>query len=149
VLVEFMSALGSASDAHLQAFRTEPELRQVFLETNLVPDGWIAWNTAAKHFNCFIEVDLHHEGLTFWREKVLKYVAYAQSSLHQELFGYRFFRVLVVAKSHARIARLRQVSAHAGRMFVFAELVEVRAQTIFSSIWLTSTGEDRTALGDA
>jgi hypothetical protein len=98
VLVDFLSAANRLPETQMLSFRTEPELRRTFLGQPLVPDGWFAWTNQGKRFNCFIEVDLAHEGLTQWRKKVLDYLTYAESGLHQEIFSFRSFRVLVVAQ---------------------------------------------------
>src|SRR5207253_9649107 len=95
--------------ARLISFRTEPELRQMFSDRTLVPDGWIEFEHTSRRFNCFVEVDLHHEGLYEWRTKVLRYLEYAESNLHEERFGFRSFLVLVLAKSNERLRHLRQI----------------------------------------
>lgn len=149
VLVDFIAALRPCPEAALIAFRTEPELRQIFLNRGLVPDGWIVWTTAGKRFNCFIEVDLHHEGLTVWRRKILEYLTYAESGLHQELFGFRAFRVLVLVKSRARLENLRQIAIEAGQLFRFAELTAVNADTVLEPVWLPASGSATLALTEA
>jgi hypothetical protein len=146
VLVDFIAALRRKPDAAVIAFRTELELRRTFFKHGLVPDGWIAWTAEGKRFNCFIEVDLHHEGLTVWRRKILEYREYAESGLHQELFGFRAFRVLVVAKSRARLTNLRQLAVEAGQLFRFAELGAVDANTILGPVWLPATAAVALAL---
>lgn len=122
-------------------FRTEPELRQVFASRNLVPDGWLAWRAEGKRFNCFIEVDLHTEGLGVWRDKVMAYLQYAESGLHLELFGFRFFRVAVLAQSKKRLENLRSIGRTAGRLFVFAEQGLINRSTVLGSSWRSSSGE--------
>ncbi len=149
VLVGAISGLGQTPEARLLAFRTEPELRQVFLDRNLVPDGWIAFEYTGKRFNCFLEIDLHHEGLSEWRRKVLHYVEYAESGLHEERFGFRSFRVLVVAKSTPRLMHLRHISEPAGRMFLFSEISAVNARTMFDVMWLPASGDSRMRLTEA
>jgi hypothetical protein len=148
-LVDATSAFATMPEARLLAFRTEPELRQLFSDRNLVPDGWIAFEYEGRRFNCFLEIDLHHEGLTEWRGKVLRYLEYAASGLHQECFGFRSFRVLVLAKSRARLKHLRQISEAAGRLFLFAEIAAVDARTILDPVWLSAAGDLRLRLTEA
>ena len=136
VLVYLVTALRCRSEVVLTAYRTEPELRRVFLGRALVPDGWIAWTAGGKRFNAFLEIDLHSESLSAWRDKVQEYVAYLQSGAHQELFGFRSCRVLVLAKSAARIAHLRELAAAAGQLFRFAELATVSSETILGPVWM-------------
>ena len=149
VLVDFLVSLGRSSTASLVAYQTEPELRQLFLDRSLVPDGWIAWTEQGKRFNCFLEVDLHHEGLSEWRDKVLRYLAYAESGAHEEHFGFRSFRVVVIAKSHARLERVRRVASQAGRLFVFAEMSKVTSENIPGKVWLSASGDGLIALTEA
>ena len=149
VLVDASSALGRTPGACLISFRTEPELRQMFSDRALVPDGWIAFENDGKRFNCFVEIDLHHEGLAEWRTKVLRYLEYAQSGMHQERFGFRSFRVLVLAKTKARLCNLRQIGEAAGRLFLFGEIGTVNAQTILSPVWLPAVGNASLRLTEA
>ncbi len=140
LLVDFLVAVRRSADASLLAYQTEVELRTAIAAQRLVPDGWIAWLHREKRFNCFIEVDLHHEGLQQWRHKVLAYLQYADSGQHAELFGFSFFRVLVVAKSAARLANLMGLAHQAGRLFLFTEINQARTETILSSIWRPASG---------
>jgi hypothetical protein len=146
VLIHLIIALGVSSTATLDSFRTEPELRRVFLERTLVPDGWISWSANGRRFNCFLEIDLHHEGLKEWRKKISEYCGYAQSGLHQELFGFRFFRILVLAKSRARLNNLRHLAAEAGQIFHFAELDHINSGNVFDARWLPAAGSTPAAL---
>jgi hypothetical protein len=149
VLVDLLTALRQSLEADLLAFRTEVELRELLVQRELVPDGWIAWRQDGKRFNSFIEVDLHHEGLTAWRKKILGYQDYLTSGLHQELFGFRACRVLVLAKSRRRLANLRTLAQVAGRLCLFAELGTVGPRTIFSRVWLPASGREPVALREA
>jgi hypothetical protein len=138
-----------AVNASAISFRTEPELRKRLHDRTLVPDGWVEWTFAAKRFNCFLEVDLHHEGLQVWREKVLAYVAYAESGLHQEYFGYHSFRVLVLAGPGRRLGNLRQVASAAGSVFLLAEISQVTAESALGPIWQAAAGSGQVALMEA
>jgi len=147
------NALGAAAKSNggvaVHGFKTEPELRQIFSDRRLVPDGWFAWTESGKRFNCFFEVDLHHEGLREWRAKVLRFVEYAESGMHQERFGFRAFRVCVLAKSNVRLENLRRVSELAGGLFLFGQMGTVNAANFFSSIWLGARGSARACLSEA
>lgn len=140
-LTAFIAALAGRTDAALLSFKTEPELRQALLNHALVPDGWISWIQSGRRFNAFMEVDLHNEGLTEWRMKVVHYLQYADAGLHAELFGYRSFRVLVIAKSVARQKNLRQIAQTGGRLFLFALLGDLSAQTVLGPAWLPTVGD--------
>jgi hypothetical protein len=149
VLTAFIAALRGREDAELLAFSTEPELRQAFVDRALVPDGWLSWAQGGKRFNSFLEVDLHHEGLTDWRTKILHYLEYADAGLHPELFGYRSFRVLVIAKSVARQNHLRRIAETGGRLFLFAHLGQVSADTVLGPRWLSALGTVAIPLAEA
>lgn len=146
VLVDFLSAIDRLPESELLSFRTEPELRRVFLGQPLVPDGWFAWTEQGRRFNCFVEVDLSTEGLTQWRKRVLDFLTYAESGLHQKLFLFKSFRVLIVALGRRRLENLRKTSEHADRLFLFAELREITAQTILGTTWLPVQGSERRSL---
>jgi protein involved in plasmid replication-relaxation len=148
VLIDIYAAIQQTSGSQLIGYRSELQLRQLFLDRGLVPDGWIAWR-AGKRFNCYLEIDLGSEGLPIWRAKIDKYLQFARSGQHQELFGFTAFRVLVLAKSERRLANLRQMASAAGRMFLLATLSEVNPSSIFSPVWQTADGSSRIALQDA
>jgi hypothetical protein len=149
IIVDFLSAVDRLPETPTPAFRTEPELRRTFLGKPFVPDGWFAWADSGKQFNCFAEVDLSHEGLTQWRKKVLDYLAYAESGLHQEMFSFRSFRVIVLAGSERRLENLRKASEHAGRLFLFGHLAQINSETFFGASWLPVSGRYRTSLTTA
>ena len=149
VLTALIAALTAAGDASLLAFKTEPELRELLIDRALVPDGWIAWAQGGRRFNVFLEVDLHNEGLTEWRTKVVNYLGYADAGLHAELFGYRSFRVLVIAKSAARQANLRRIAQAAGPLFLFGQLAHVSLETVLGPAWLPAVGEAPIRLAEA
>jgi Replication-relaxation len=140
VLVDFLTAVQAVVPAVPTSFRSDPELRQIFADSALVPDGWFAWTEVGRRFNCFVEVDLHHEGLREWRSKVLRYLEYAESGLHQDRFGFNAFRVCVIARTSKRLASLRQIAEAAGRLFLFGEARAVTAQQFFNAVWLAARG---------
>lgn len=149
VLIDALGAMEQSPGATASCWRTEPELRQLFSDRTLVPDGWFAWTELGKRFNCFLEIDLHHEGLREWRGKVLRYLEYAESGLHLERFGFRAFRVLVLAKSEARLKHLRQIAEEAARLFLFGEIGKVDAGNFLGPKWLKAKGEEQVSLTEA
>ena len=149
VLVDFVSALATRSGASLTRFCTELELRRMFVNRGLVPDGWISWQDGGKRFNACIEVDLHHERLTLWRDKICAYLRYLDSGEHASLFGFRSCRVLVLARTEARLRNIRALAGAAGRLFLFAELTVLNPTTVFAPIWQLADGSARIALPEA
>jgi len=149
VVVDFLGGLDGLACASAPDFRTEPELRQTFHDQNLVPDGWLAWTHEGKRFNAFVEADLSTEGLGTWRRKVLNYLQYAEGDWHGESFGFRSFRVLVLATSRQRLTNLRQIGEQAGRLFLFAETHKVNRENFFHPIWLPAGGASPISLVEA
>ncbi|MDE3179715.1 MAG: replication-relaxation family protein [Acidobacteriota bacterium] len=148
VVVDFLAALDRSDGANAD-LRTETELRQMFHDRPLVPDGWLAWTHDGKRFNAFVEADLGTEGLLAWRRKVVNYLQYAESDAHAEHFGLRSFRVLVVAGSCQRLRHLREVSESAGRLFLFAQMRGVNRENFFDPIWLPAKGAHPIGLAEA
>jgi Replication-relaxation len=148
-LSDAIEAAEKSSEVAIHEFRTEPELRQMFSDRRLVPDGWFSWTESGKRFNCFFEIDLHHEGLREWRAKVLRFVEYAESGVHQERFGFRSFRVCVLAKSAFRLQNLRHAAELAGGLFLFGQMAEVGATNFFGQTWLGARGTAPISLSEA
>jgi hypothetical protein len=148
VLIDFVVAIRRTQQLQLLSFQTEPELRRAFLGQPLVPDGWLAWVEQGRRFNCFTEVDLAHEGLEQWRRKVVEYHRYRESGLHQELFGFRSFKVLVLTTSGKRLENFRKTSALAEQVFLFAKFADITAETILGPAWLTVTGQEPIRLNE-
>lgn len=145
-VIEIMQSVGK-SGGDLMSFRSEPELRQVFVDRPFVPDGWIAWTWSGARFNCFVEVDLHHEGLTAWRGKVTRYLEYADAGAHQERLGFRSFRVVVLARSERRLENLRTLAVPAGRLFLFRRIGDGEpAPSLRERVWLRAAGSEPVGL---
>lgn len=126
VLVRLGEAIRKSQHLSLISFHTETELRQAFSGRALVPDGWIAWHDAGLPVNWFFELDLHHEGLTEWRGKLLRYLNYASSGLHKESFGFDSFAVLVVTKTVKRLQSICRLAEPVADFFRFATIDSVR-----------------------
>lgn len=102
----------------------------------LIPDGYVEFQTARETVAAFLEVDLGHERLTVWQEKLQNYFQLALSGEFERLFGPRRFRALVIANSRARMLTIRKVAAPVtDKIFWFSDLDAVR-QGIFGKIWL-------------
>ena len=149
VIIDFLAGSRMTPEVRLLSFRTEPELRRIFLRQPFVPDGWIAWTERGRRFNVFTEVDLSHEGLTQWRRKVMDYMRYRESGLHQELFSFRGFRVIVLAATDRRLHNLRTISGPSASLFLFAKFADVSAGTILGRAWLPATGGEPVSLAEA
>jgi Replication-relaxation len=113
----------------------------------LIPDGYAEWQTPSGVLGAFLEIDLGHEGLTVWEEKVKNYLQLALSGESERSVSQQHFRVLVIALSERRLRSIRTtVAAHTQKIFWFARLEAIRAEGLFASVWLRPTGDERKPL---
>ncbi|MFY9561295.1 MAG: replication-relaxation family protein [Terriglobales bacterium] len=113
----------------------------------LIPDGYLELQTPAGIAAFFLEVDLGHEGLSVWKEKVRNYLQFALSGEFERRFGVSRFRVLVLANSERRLMSIRKaIVAATEKIFWLATVEAVNRGSFFSSIWLRPKGEDRLPL---
>jgi hypothetical protein len=110
----------------------------------LIPDGYLEFGTPAGIVAAFLEVDLGHERLKVWHDKVRHYLDLAVSGNFPRQFGASRFRVLVVAHSEPRLRSIRQtVAASTDKIFWFSTLPSVQREGLFAPIWLRPKGDDR------
>ena len=103
----------------------------------LIPDGYLEFLTPSETVAAFLEVDLGHERLKVWKDKVQNYFHLAISGTFERQFGQRRFRVLVVANSPGRMLSIRKVAASATeKIFWFSDFGAMRHDGIFGTIWL-------------
>jgi hypothetical protein len=113
----------------------------------VIPDGYAALEGRTKSLAAFIEVDLGHERLSVWREKVRNYLQFAVSGHFEERFGKKQFLVLVVVDSSGRMESLRTATAGlTDKIFRFATFSSISQDGLWSSIWLKTKGNERQAL---
>ncbi len=113
----------------------------------LIPDGYAEWQTPSGVVGAFLEIDLGHEGLTIWKEKVRNYLQLALSRECERRFSQHRFRVLVIAPSERRLRSIRTAVVSATqKLFWFASLEAIRADGFFAPVWLRPTGEERKPL---
>ncbi len=118
--------------------------RPIGTTTNLIPDGYVEFETRPGIGASFLEVDLGHESLKVWKEKVRNYLQFALSGDYQRTFSRDRFRVIVLANSERRLRSIREVVAPSTKqIFWFASLDSVRREGFFAPIWLRPTGEER------
>lgn len=104
--------------------------------TRLIPDGYAELAMPLGVLAAFFEVDLGHESLSVWRQKIKQYLDYALSGRYAHAFGHAIFRVLVIAHSARRLLFLRDATAGVTRkLFWFASLDAFREQGVFAPIW--------------
>lgn len=110
----------------------------------LIPDGYLELETPSGILAAFLEVDLGHESLTVWKEKVRKYLQFALSGEYERRFHESHFRVLVLANSERRLVSIRTaVAAATEKIFWFASLESIQRHGFFGPVWLRPRGEAR------
>jgi protein involved in plasmid replication-relaxation len=103
----------------------------------LIPDGYVEFLTPSETVSAFLEVDLGHERLKVWKDKVQNYFQLALSGTFERQFGQRRFRVLVIANSPGRMLSIRKVAAPVtDRIFWFSDFAAVKREGIFGPIWV-------------
>ena len=108
----------------------------------LIPDGYVELDTPSGILAAFLEVDLGHESLTVWKEKVRSYLQFALSGDFERRFGQSRFRVLVIAPSERRLHSIRKtVALSTQKIFWFASLSAIRSAEFFGSAWFRPTSE--------
>lgn len=114
---------------------------------HLIPDGYFELGTPNGTMAAFVEVDLGHESLGVWKQKVRHYLELALSGEYERRFGQNQFRVLVVVNSERRLLSIRTaVRALTQKIFWFATLASVDSGNIFGPAWLRPEGDDRQSL---
>ena len=109
----------------------------------LIPDGYFEVVTPQKVLAAFLEVDLGHEGLSVWKNKVRNYLQYAVSGSFGQRFGQAQFRVLVIADSERRMHSLRSATASlTDKIFWFSTFDSIARDGFWSSTWRRA-GDDR------
>jgi hypothetical protein len=102
----------------------------------LIPDGYIELEMPSGIMAAFLEVDLGHERLRVWRDKVRNYLDLAVTGNFEREFRQHRFRVLVVADSARRLEAIRQVVIPAtDKIFWFATFESIHRHGVFAAIW--------------
>ena len=109
----------------------------------LIPDGYVEFQTPGELVASFLEVDLGHERLKVWKQKVAHYLQLAFSGAFTKQFGHPRFRTLVIAHSPGRMHSLRKVIAElTEKVFWFADFDAIKGAGIFGPVWFRPRGED-------
>jgi len=113
----------------------------------LIPDAYFEFRTPADTMAAFLEVDLGHERLAVWKEKIKKYLELALSGDCELWFGQSRFRVLVVANSERRLHSIRKVvRASTQKIFRFTTFESIEAKSFFGPVWHRPEGDEKQAL---
>jgi hypothetical protein len=109
----------------------------------LIPDGYVELETPAGILAAFLEVDLGHERLQVWRDKVRNYLDLAVTGNFEREFKQHRFRVLVVADSRRRLDAIREaVLAATDKVFWFTTFESIRRHGVFAPIWRRPKGQE-------
>jgi len=110
---------------------------------NLIPDAYLELMASSGIIAAFLEVDLGHERLAVWKDKINKYLRFAISSDFERLSGQKQFRVLAIVNSERRLESIRKVvRASTHKVFWFATIQSVRSRGLFGAGWLRPEGTE-------
>jgi hypothetical protein len=113
----------------------------------VIPDGYVEVETPSGIVAAFLEVDLGHERLRVWRDKVRNYLDLAVTGNFERDFKQHRFRVLLVADSARRLVAIRQVVLSAtDKIFWFTTFELIRRHGIFAPIWQRPKGKEEQSL---
>jgi protein involved in plasmid replication-relaxation len=111
---------------------------------HLIPDGYVELATSSGPITAFVEVDLGHESLRIWKDKIRNYLQLAMSGEYGRRFARNHFRVCVIAQSERRAHSIRKVVAPlTEKLFWFASIDCVEEKGFFSSVWFRPRGEEQ------
>lgn len=141
--IKFPAVPLEGASLHLWKSFYEP----VMAGSRLIPDGYFELRTPPGTLAIFLEVDLGHESLTVWKQKVEGYLQFAVSGEFERKSGQSRFRVLVTTHSQRRMQSLRKATAAVtDRVFWFATLEGVKRDGLLGPIWLRPVGTERQLL---
>jgi hypothetical protein len=113
----------------------------------LIPDGYSELKTPSGVFAFFLELDLGHEGMKVWKEKVRNYLHLAISGDFERRFAQNRFHVLVIVNSERRLTWIRKaVRASTEKIFWFTTIETFHTKGLFAPIWFRPKGDDRHSL---
>jgi hypothetical protein len=116
-------------------------------DLRLIPDGYFELKTPTGTMAAFLEVDLGHERLAAWKDKIRKYLQLALSGDCERRFGQSQFRVLVIVNSERRLLSIRKVvRASTQKIFWFTTLESIQCHGFFAPLWLRPDGGERQSL---
>ncbi len=142
------------------AFKTRPQTKcehwrvqkevPLKLEKNFYPDAYFNYSCRDENFNVFLEIDQPFKNKEQFQEKVEKYLRYGLEGYFERQFGFRFFRVLVITSSQARLKHLSKViEGITNKMFWLTTWDMINQEKILTSIWLRPGREGLFSLPEA
>lgn len=155
--VAMQVALQKRSDVKLLFFKREGFLQRERVQDPddweetlpVAPDAFFGLEQPQGRSFFFVEVDMGTESLKRIRRKLAAYQEYWRSGAYQERYGFRNFRVLVIAEGADRLANLVSTAAELGakNMFLFALSQNVSVR-VLDRIWFKPNTLDPTTILD-
>jgi hypothetical protein len=109
--------------------------------SRLVPDGYFELHSPAGTPPMFLEVDLGHQSMRVWEQKVRQYLQLAVSGDYARLFRKTQFRVLVITTSPRRLTKIRStIAKQTDKMFWLSDFQTINRAGFWSACWLRPSG---------
>ncbi len=151
VRIAFTLAARTHDDHQLATWLSAEEAKDRFFFGSswqtLTPDAFLRYRIGRHVLAAFLEVDRGTMPNRRFKEKVERYFAYDVSGRFAERHKGQRFRVLVVARSPARLANLKETTAQvAQRNCWFTTLADLRTHGSLAAIWQAVGWEEKSPL---
>jgi len=118
----------------LDKYETRVDSRKVVRRFR--PDGYGRYLYQQKLYSFFLEMDRATQSNKSFQNKVRVYLDYSRSGRYSEVFGVKFFRVLVVTTTGKRLTNLKNTTEEiTHQLFWFTTLDQIKQGNIFESVW--------------
>ena len=116
-------------------------------ESRLVPDGYFELQEPAALRPMFLEVDLGHQSMRVWEQKVRQYLQFAVSGDFSRIFRQGQFRVLVITTSPRRLTTIRStIAKQTDKVFWLSDFQTINREGLWAPVWLRPRGDQRLSL---
>lgn len=109
----------------------------------LRPDGFICFSARRRVYSFFLEIDCSTMSNSRIKSKVMAYLIYAKSDLYKKDFGLRYFRVLFVTKTQARLLNLKStIEELTDKLFYLTTFDQISRNPIHDRVWIRAGKQD-------
>ena len=116
-------------------------------DSRVVPDGYFELAQSASIRASFLEIDLGHQSMKVWEQKIRHYLQFALSGDFPRFFQQNQFRVLVITTSQRRLMTIRSVIAkQTDKVFWLSDFQTINREGFWSATWLRPKGDQRLSL---
>jgi hypothetical protein len=141
VRMSFILAIKNNPQIALERWLSEKdcsiEIRSATGRRALRPDGFFCFSFQRRRYSFFLEVDCSTMSNGRIKSKVMAYLEYARSGLYEQDFGLRYFRVLFITKTQARLLNLKStIEKVTHRVFYLSTLDNLSRNPIRDRIWV-------------